>query len=191
MQKHTGAPKPSGAGAVLRKFCRKCEMFLPIANFSERADKPGYRHECKRCRAGTNLKYKQLPAAHRAFRRRKNPDLLLMDTAKTGPLYKNLRRLLQGGKRSRAPLNTWTWLAANAYQTHCPVTGFRFELKQKMLNGAPHPLMPSLDRINSAKGYTPSNTRIVSFWANISKSAMPDSMFRRIVVKAADNMTRH
>jgi len=49
----------------------------------------------------------------------------------------------------------------------CPVTGRQF-CKNKGARG-PGIDSPSLDRIDDSKGYTPENTRLVSFGANTRK----------------------
>jgi len=111
-----------------------------------------------------------------------------MDIAKAGPLYPRLSRLID--KQSRRALNNWEWLAAHSHQMKCPVTGMAFDLSNTKVNGATHPLHPSIDRLDCAKGYTPENSRVISYWANIAKSTMTESMFRMMVTNAASNM-RH
>lgn len=191
MQKRTGAPTPTGA-PVLRKRCTKCNKLKPRTAFKSRPDRPGHvRSRCRKCTHQDNRKY-ATPAYDKAYRRKKDPSLLLWDIARAGPLYPALVRLVVRGtaKKQRQALNTREWMAAHAYQTKCPVTGMAFDLSNTRLHGAVHPLHPSLDRIDSTKGYTPENTRVISYWANVAKSTMTESMFRMMVTNAASNM-RH
>jgi hypothetical protein len=59
--------------------------------------------------------------------------------------------------------------------THCPVLGLR--LKQS--SGRAGPASPSLDRIDSRKGYTPGNVVVISWRANeLKKNATPDELDR-------------
>lgn len=63
-----------------------------------------------------------------------------------------------------------------------------FDLSKR--KGAPNPLAPSLDRIDSSLGYTDKNTRMVLHFVNNAKSDMTDEQFRTLVLVAASNM-RH
>jgi hypothetical protein len=65
-----------------------------------------------------------------------------------------------------------------------------FDLRNVRVNGTPHPLSPSLDRVDPTKGYLPDNTRLVCFWANVARSALADDVFRRLILRTAANM-RH
>lgn len=51
----------------------------------------------------------------------------------------------------------------------CPYTGVPFDYSTPE-KGARNPWAPSLDRIDSTKGYTPDNVEIVSTWYNVAKN---------------------
>ena len=59
---------------------------------------------------------------------------------------------------------------------YCPILG----LELKMVTGqGQHPGTPSLDRIDSSKGYIPDNVHIISWRANdIKKNATPDELMK-------------
>lgn len=59
----------------------------------------------------------------------------------------------------------------------CPYLGLDFVLEPPG-TGTPHYLAPTFDQIVSGDGYTPRNTRLISWWANRAKGDMPDSEFR-------------
>lgn len=49
--------------------------------------------------------------------------------------------------------------------THCPILGVRLRRHK----GKPGPNSPSVDRINSRRGYFPDNIRVISYRANMMK----------------------
>ena len=59
----------------------------------------------------------------------------------------------------------------------CPVTGRSFELKKGKIRA----FGPSLDRINSSKGYTKQNTRVVCLWYNLAKSNWDNSFIQKVI----------
>lgn len=57
----------------------------------------------------------------------------------------------------------------------CPKTGlkFEYEIKGKSFKER-HPLSPSLDKIDPAKGYVKGNVQVVCWWYNLAKSTYTD-----------------
>jgi hypothetical protein len=51
--------------------------------------------------------------------------------------------------------------------THCPILGIELRRNDRI---GPGPASPSLDRIDSTKGYIRGNVRVISFRANALKS---------------------
>ena len=72
---------------------------------------------------------------------------------------------------------------ADRQEWRCAITGLSFSLD-------PHPGLryppyaPSIDRIDSLKGYESGNYRIVFNAANMARGNLPDDVFRRIVTFA-------
>ncbi len=69
----------------------------------------------------------------------------------------------------------------------CPKTGFTFDLNPHV-DLRRHPLAPSIDRIDSSKGYVRGNVQIVCNWYNLAKHELPETemlAFCRAVVDAA------
>ncbi len=122
--------------------------------------------------------------------RKRDPKVLL---TRPTPLAKWLHKVIREKKRTRHDVECtldYAWIAKAAGQTHCPLTGLPLLFGHPHVHGAPHPLSPSLDRRDPSKPYTPANTRIVTFWANTSRSTMTDSEFTLLVLAAASHM-RH
>lgn len=64
----------------------------------------------------------------------------------------------------------------------CMVTGIPLSLSAKAPGCRVSPWMPSLDRIDSSKGYTPANCRIVCYLANIAMSQFGEDALRLMLV---------
>lgn len=101
-------------------------------------------------------------------------------------------RLLVKDAKKRSPVAvrlSKAWQRRASKQTSCAVTGIMFDLSLSR-RGAVNPLAPSLDRIDSSKGYTDKNTRLVVYFVNVAKHTWFDEQFRLLVLTAASNM-RH
>ena len=72
------------------------------------------------------------------------------------------------------------WMKARMVQTHCEVTGIKFEEDKS------GPFSRSLDRILPDKGYTPKNTRVVARIYNTAKQDWPDSVVFQMAVALVD-----
>lgn len=70
----------------------------------------------------------------------------------------------------------------------CEVSGIPFEFGIKENKGYNLPYHPSLDRIDSSKGYTPDNIRIVCLAANIAMNAWGDQVLLRLAQGVVDTI---
>jgi len=80
------------------------------------------------------------------------------------------------------------WIEKWAKVTVCPILGMPFAAPGAKQGSTTDPRAPSLDRIDSSKGYTPENTRVVSYFVNVAKNAWPEEQFKLLVMAAANNM---
>ncbi len=64
-----------------------------------------------------------------------------------------------------------------ARTTACPITGLPFVYGVPRPGSRPHPLAPSIDRINPLRGYVRSNVRLTSWWANSARNTLSDEQF--------------
>ena len=76
---------------------------------------------------------------------------------------------------------TVEWIEQRLLQGVCEVTGIAFEMK-----GDRRPFMPSIDRIDSGKGYTPDNCRVVLWIINAAKQALPEDDFQSALRQVAE-----
>ncbi len=149
------------------KLCCACKEEVKVSLFSiNRANKDGLQQRCKSCdnfrqairrieKAGEiqaySLKY--------ARERRKNPD-------------HRLQMLLNSSKQRAASRNREHSLTLDEIKNlwpednKCPVFGFELEWNSAGFRET----SPSIDRIDSNKGYTKDNVQIISWKANRIKS---------------------
>lgn len=176
--------------------------------FKPRSDRPGqYTTICYPCRREypSNIKYRKSEAyrstQRRHWRKHANMDIVhklelygrLPDTEMVSWLKKTrTSKAKKTVTRGRSPCGTLTakWVKKWSGVTHCAITGLPFVLTGEKVNGSPHPLSPSADRINPRRGYTDRNTRVISYFANVAKNAWPEEQFRLLVLTAASHM-RH
>jgi hypothetical protein len=157
-------------GGIIEKICSKCKQLLDTALFSiDKYQKSGYRTVCKKCSAlefknyrlknpGSYLKRLVIAKQKRAGTKKNNPIQAWSHTA-----YHNAK-----GRAKKLDIDfglTKEWLTANA-PTHCPLLGI--ELTYTAETSVPN--CASIDRVDSLKGYTQDNCKIISFKANRIKS---------------------
>lgn len=150
------------------KICIWCKKFLPEANFSIcRSNKDGRQSRCKSCDNDYNRKRREAIGPEE-MRKRWNSDR----AKKTNDFNYRLNSLLNVSKQ-RARLkdreHTLTLDDLKAlYPTDglCPVFGIKLEWNSKGFRET----SPSIDRIDSSKGYTLDNVQIISWKANRIKS---------------------
>lgn len=72
---------------------------------------------------------------------------------------------------------------------YCPILGLPFDLSGER-DTWHHPCAPSLDRIDSAKGYTKDNVAVVSVWWNTAKSQWAPEFHKEAIRRAAEYFNR-
>ena len=126
------------------KICSKCKIEQPIKNFAkDNLTKTKIRSQCTQCRG----KYRQL-------KHNINPVKQMFYDAQLRAKKKNL------------PFDiTLKWLEQK-YTGYCELTGIEFQFANKGKN----PNSPSIDRIDSSKGYTKDNVRLIIWRLNEAMS---------------------
>lgn len=182
--------------------CSACCIVKPLSKFEIRRDRPGFiRRACFKCmdqakrrRPGfIRIKEARRHATRDAnAKRRGASDWQEMCVLRSTEIYQWLRRQGVGAARSRArekglPFSLDSqWIIDQARRpAKCAITGLDLVFREPWPGRSPHPQAPSIDRINSRRGYTPDNVRLVCFWANTSKNSMSDKNFRKMIGHAA------
>lgn len=142
-------PTPRAAGTIANfRTCRICNVDKPWAEFHKHKRCPnGYNTVCKSCR-------KPLSKANYATW---TPEYRLINAARS--------RAKRDGREFALTISDIQ------IPTHCPVLGMKLQTVYG-LGHRPSDSAPSIDRIDSSKGYTPENITVMSWRANMLKNNM-------------------
>ena len=154
------------------KECSACHRVLPLSEFYTKgftADgNVRYRGQCIHCHIAktTRDKHKSLKKDPILYRKK-----LLITNARS--------RAQKAGLDFSISLE---WLDQQNLE-HCPISKqpFRWRADYAASHEGPDPLAPSIDRIDSSKGYTPDNSWVISHRMNAMKN---DSTYRELFVLA-------
>ena len=187
---------------LLEKQCSMCKEKLPLEQFGKDSNKKdGKHHRCKACQLAYNRQWKKAnpdkvnlynkeartreskQARDRRLERNrehyyKNREIILpqLKQARTGK-EGYLKTMLRGAK-SRAKENNLEFDIDLQYLQSvatdcCPVDGLPFDWERRLETNKFLPLAtPSLDRIDSSKGYIKGNVKIIGWKWNAKKSNM-------------------
>ena len=155
---------------IMEKLCSKCKQVLDIVLFStDKYQKSGYRTACKKCSATEFKNYKvKNPVSY--LKRLANVKHKRATAKETSPIQVWAHTAFHNAKARAKKLDiefslTKEWLIDNA-PTHCPLLGN--ELTYNAETSVPN--CASIDRVDSLRGYTQDNCKIISFKANRIKS---------------------
>lgn len=149
------------------KECRTCKSLLPVELFAiNRANKDGLQVACKSCdnirqKQRRITKKKEMQEYSKEYRKRNKDNL---DFRLQGLLNASRARAKEKDREHTLTLNDLKKLFP--IDGCCPVFGFKLEWNQAGFRET----SPSLDRIDSTRGYTLDNVQIISWKANRIKS---------------------
>lgn len=149
------------------KECKTCKKLLPTELFAiNRANKDGLQIACKSCDNARQkqrrlTKQKEIQEYSKEYRKRNKNNL---EFRLQGLLNASRARAREKGRDHELTLQD----LKNLFPVDgcCPVFGFKLEWNQAGFRET----SPSLDRIDSTKGYTLDNVQIISWKANRIKS---------------------
>lgn len=156
-------------------FCNGKER--PLSKFDRnRAARDGLQAHCRGCRKHHRCTWLQTEEGKASYARSQR-NWRKQNTASM--LFKACRR--RAKERGMEFTLTLEWIAQRLLEGVCEVTGIAFVL------GAPkHAFLPSIDRIDSSKGYTPENCRVVLWFINAAKMALPEDDFQPALRQVAE-----
>lgn len=73
-----------------------------------------------------------------------------------------------------------TWVQQRLKAGVCEITGIPF-----VTDVPRHPFLPSLDRVDSSRGYVPDNCRAILWMLNAAKQELPEPEFRSALQQIA------
>ncbi len=163
--RHTEVGSEWSVIVALVKACRRCGVSKPYAEFSANASKPdGLQSYCVICnrRAVADWWKSQKPNRLRAHQRKPHPLATRMwHRCRFNASTRNIAFDLDS-----------LWFEERIRRGRCELTGLPFVLNQYR-----HPFLPSPDRIDSDKGYTPDNTRLILWMLNSAKGTATEEEF--------------
>lgn len=147
------------------KACSKCGEMKPLSEFSKQTSaKDGRQSECKECARKYSREY------HRSGR--------LAAVRRANPASCQLSDMVKGSRKRAKEKNLAhnidvKYLRSLGLPSHCPYLGIKLRWKVQCglgVKGGAFPESPSIDRIDSSKGYVKGNVIIVSHRANSIKN---------------------
>jgi len=172
----------SPAAPEATKVCSCCKKVKPVSEFSRsRTSNSGLNSRCKPCDTAAVSKW-----------RRENRARYLKYSAASSARYvvtthgraiTMLRRV-----QYRAAERDWQcdldyeWIKAALDVGCCQVTGIPFDLIGKDKGKNASPWAPSIDRIDSNKGYTKDNCRVVVTMLNLALNSFGEDNFRKLSI---------
>ena len=160
------------------KRCPKCKKDLELSAFSvDRNKANGLKSYCRSCLAIEWGKYKATPEGkatvikkRRVYRSTvKGKAHVLYDSARKRAVKKNLEFSI-----------TREWIHAKLIIGKCELSGLLFDLSLSK-DTRTHPYGPSIDRIDSRRGYTEDNCRIICWALNLAFNQWGEVTFTEIV----------
>ena len=162
--------KPDTYPIENKKRCTKCKVEKPATpEFFQHTNisKDGLAWMCKDCKRGYYESHKEKSLAVSSKWRIDNPKNALLNRAR-------------GSSKRRGYQFSITIEDIPDIPEFCPILGIRLE--SVVGNGHHRPSSPSLDRIDSTKGYVPGNLQITSWRANDLKGNGTLEEFKKLVV---------
>ena len=152
------------------KVCTKCEVDKPLSEFNKgNAFKDGLTYECKSCAKeykDNECRFKRWFMAKKSNAKRKGIEFTIEPTDIPGVKTRETITIDRMGREFKS----WE---ATQYPKVCTVFGIDLDWD---MNGR-QPNSPSLDRIDSTKGYIPGNVMMMSDLANsMKRNATPEQL---------------
>ena len=159
------------------KVCGSCGQAKPRSDFHlMSASRDGLQFRCKACKKHYDSERSNTPERRDAVRRatviwrERNPAASLFSAWRT-------RAKVKGREFSLTP----EWVEQRLLAGACEVTGIPF-----VLGVFRHAFLPSIDRIDSSKGYTPENCRVVLWMINAAKNDLAEDDFLSALRQVAE-----
>ncbi len=166
------------------KQCIKCNELKRDDDF------PKGKNSCKDClkqyRKNYHIKNKEQTHAKQKIYYKNNRQEVLQyqknyyhsENGKINSMYNTAKRRASKKKIEFSLTKEWITQQLIAQKFCCILTDIPFVFNET--NSQLNPFIPSLDRINSSKGYTQDNTRIVCSIINLSLNEFGEQTFRQI-----------
>jgi hypothetical protein len=192
------------------KLCPKCEKYKPLTEFDKSSiRKDGFSCYCKQCGKDYREAHKEKLLKYAEEYRKNNPEKIkeLSYNYNRKPEVVERERIRCQKRRNNISLEDfrktlYRTSARRAHRKHmafslpvdwfydkiesgcCEVTGIKFDLtiNTKENRGKMRPFVPSIDRKDCSKGYTPDNCRLTLLAFNTAIGAFGDEVYTKIAI---------
>lgn len=177
------------------KICTSCKKALLISEFyKQKRGKFGVKSICKSCsdlfhknyRKNNLEQYAKYQKKHRDQNKDYNKNDILRKEQYVLTIKGRTTRLYSSAK-NRAKNKGWEFnitpefIYQKLLPLKCEVTNLDLSLDRELTHKA-NALAPSLDRINSNKGYTLDNVQIVCWWYNVMKQDWSKEIIKNLLI---------
>lgn len=165
------------------KVCKKCGLEFPftIDYFYKNKNKSsGLESDCKTCFKKRRLDHYYTPEG-------KEKNRISSVKAKKKIAETSPERIMWWAARQRARsknIDCTITISDIIIPVYCPVLGIKIFQSKKRLS----PNSPTLDRLDSSKGYTPGNVRVISWRANSIKNDATLEEIEKIFLYMRENI---
>lgn len=182
------------------KTCTSCKESLSISEFyKQEKGKFGVKSVCKSCsdifhknyRKNNLEQYAKYQKNHRDKNENYNENDVLRK-AKYVLTIKGRATRLYGSAKNRAKNKGWEFnitpefIYEKLLPLKCEVTNLDLSLEKELIYKA-NALAPSLDRIDSSKGYTLDNVQVVCWWYNAMKQDWSEEVIKNLLTNCKIN----
>lgn len=158
------------------QICRKCQTKKPLDAFRKwKLAKSGYRNICKVCQCASEVEWRRKTNTSHLYARQwrnTNPAAYAILRCRYTAKKKNLQFDLDQHHEA---------IESRLKRRVCEVTGYPLVLVGPAKHNEKRPDAASIDRIDSSKGYTFDNIRIVCLAVNLSLNAWGEAAFLPIL----------
>lgn len=182
------------------KICTSCKESLPISKFyKQKKGKFGVKSKCKLCSDIFHKNYRknnlEQYAKYQQNHRDRNENYNENDSLRKEQYVLTIKGRsvrLYNGARNRAKKKGWEFnitpefIYQKLLPLKCEVTNLNLSLDRELIHKA-NALAPSLDRIDSSKGYTLDNVQIVCWWYNAMKQDWSEEIVKKLLTNCKIN----
>lgn len=162
---------------AIRK-CTRCKEILPLAEFYNcKSGRDGLNAWCKKCFQAGVLRYAKTPKG-RQVRNKTNA------RNRRKPYGRALA--LWHATRTRAEASgieftiTVDWVRERVVRGYCELSGIKFDFSAAGTKSRGLPYSPSIDKVDSYRGYTPDNCRVICWAFNCAFGHWGEDVFVRM-----------
>jgi hypothetical protein len=173
---------------AIRK-CTKCKETFSLSEFyNNKTGRDGLNAWCKKCVQACILRYAKTPKG-RAVRNKTNKNTRRKPYGRALVLWHAAR--VRAHKNALDFTLTVEWVREKVMAGHCELSGIPFDFSEIGKKSNAKPYSPSIDKINSHRGYTPDNCRVICWALNSAFGHWGEEEFVKIFTSYLNYKDNH